>query len=57
MSKWLTVCIFVLLAIACTVDVEPAESVSVVRPAAQALPLSLAPEQRIETEIFREALG
>jgi uncharacterized protein YcfL len=32
MSKWLTVCIFVLLAIACTVDVEPSESVNFVRP-------------------------
>ena len=28
MSKWLSVCIFLLLAIACTVDVEPTEIVT-----------------------------
>lgn len=29
MSKWLSVCIFLLLAIACTVDVEPAVPVEI----------------------------
>jgi hypothetical protein len=34
MSKWLSVCIFLLLAIACIVDVEPTEIVTPVAPMA-----------------------
>lgn len=36
MSKWLSVCIFLLLAIACTVDVEPMEIGSPAGPEAPA---------------------
>jgi hypothetical protein len=36
MSKWLSVCIFLLLAIACTVDLEPAEPAAPITPAGAA---------------------
>lgn len=45
MSKWLSVCIFLLLAIACTVDLEPADPAAPVAPtggAALAEPVALA---------------
>jgi hypothetical protein len=45
MSKWLTVCIFLLLAVACTVDVEPEDLTGPAAPVAlagPAVPLALA---------------
>jgi hypothetical protein len=38
MSKWLTVCIFLLLAVACTVDVEPEDLTGPAAPVALAEP-------------------
>lgn len=42
MSKWLSVCIFLLLAIACVVDVEPSAPAAPVALTAPAVPVALA---------------